>query len=270
MAKACRRDASVRPVGLALGLLVGMTLLLWGVTSPVQAAPCGPGPHWVDTCAAGSDHFAGWLKLWVDLNLDNISDIELRVKGPVWIDRSDPIPGNDPNDPSHLSKINTEIVSLSAAGFDPVLGNFTIMAGSAMGLPPSLGMIIEKTGPGTPDCDFPADPTMACSFFDVFHKIQTDQITLINLVPIRVEAMIDRVPPFADPDSDCAVPNVYCFEGVVPLVDAQNPTGPPVAQIIHVVHIPEIPEPSTLLLLGSGMAGLIGLEMRRRKLAKKA
>lgn len=266
------RGRRVSQGGFTLGVLGLTILLLLGVSQHAGAARVvcpvdPPGPrvaHWVDTCSAGIDSFPSSFEVWVQV--PGIDHIILRTGGKSLVQRGDPIDTPDLLDPGHFNKINTGLSSL-AFGSSPAVGDFAIAIGTSFGsfgLPPSVGMIIEKTGPGTPDCDFPADPTMACSFFDVFHLLLLDsnsdgnfETVLHNNAPIRVTAMIDRVPPFYIP---------YRFDGPpVELFDGNNnPTG---IEILHVIHTP-VPEPSTLLLFVSGLAGLIGLGIRRRRSQK--
>ncbi|MBM3223452.1 MAG: PEP-CTERM sorting domain-containing protein [Candidatus Tectomicrobia bacterium] len=238
------------------GLLGVMALSFGAVVSPAEAVPaCGPGAHWVDGCTSGNDSFPSVATLGLDLNLDNIADMSVVLAGPTTIFRGNPQAGSDPNDPQHPSKINTEIVSLLLSG-----GGITVRAGDGVGnllqdgALHSPGMIIEKTGPGTQGCGDPIDPFFACSFFDVFFEVDGPFGTLRNRDPLRIAAMIDEVPPIG-------IPYVHPLPNPVGLFDVN---GMEVIRLVNATHTPT-PEPSALLLLGSGLAGLIGLGIHRKR-----
>ncbi len=158
-------------------------------------------------------------------------------------------------------RIDTEIVSMTLTGTDPTLGPITMVESPTL---LSLGAV-TGTPDGTEDpvgspCD---DPSGGCfpafSFFDVFVEIDVPNfaITLFNKDPVRMETFINGLPPIFD---------LYIAQNLPVLLFAtSDPTGGAVGQITQATHVPT-PEPSTMLLLGSGLAGL-GFFRRRRKAA---
>jgi len=126
--------------------------LCFGAASSATATPtCGPGAHWVDTCSPGKDTLIGDVIVTLQVG-GAVFDVDFFTTSTVT--RSAPVAGFDPNDPTHLSAINTTI-SVSGPVCDPVvpgvkcvpfthpiLGNASISGAGP-------GRIIEKTGPGT-------------------------------------------------------------------------------------------------------------------------
>ena len=218
------------------------------LAAPAQAAPiCGPGAHWIDSCAAGLDTFSSLATVGIDLDFDSTPDLSLVLSGPTIVQRSGPLddsvnfPGLRPVD-GHLDVIDTEIVSLTLTG-----AGVTLRAGAgfiASGLP-SLGAFAEQ----------PGDPTIADSFFDIFFEIDILALgmTLHNTTAFLLAALILEVPPLS-------INYVHPLPDPVLLFNVQ---GEPVAQLINAVHTP-VPEPATLAMFAIGLAGL-GFMMRRRR-----
>ena len=93
--------------------------------------------------------------------------------------------------------IQTEMLSMSLTGFDPMLGMVTLHAGSSNGFPASVGQL-TLNGNNVSNA-FPAQ-----SFFDVFFDITYQQIntsgpptTVIftNQQPLRIQTTIGNFPP---------------------------------------------------------------------------
>jgi hypothetical protein len=224
--------------GLTLGVLGLAVLLLLGVSQYVGAAPaCGPGAHWVDTCPSGFDSLSTASHLTVVTSGGMM--ILLDLSGPTLVFRGDGM-----TIPDH--HIDTEIVSLSLTG-----GGFTVNAGDGIanllcdGPLCSLGRITE----------LPGDPALAESFFDVNFEILGPFPRLHGTV--REMAIIDQVPPLLGTQYVTVTPT--------PLFDD---AGNVQAQLLPGIHHVITPKPSTLLLLGSGLAGIIGLGIRRRRSQK--
>jgi hypothetical protein len=195
---------------------------------------CGPGPHWVDECAAGVDEMPSGATVGIDLDLDCRPDTSLVLRGPVLIRRSAPLddslnfPGTRPND-GHLETLDTEIVSMTLSG-----GGVVFTAGAGLGrggvLSPSLGVILEQSG----------DDRAADSFFDMFFEIDLGAGRFAyNLMPLRVESKIDCIPP----DATYIHPT-----GCLPLYDSPVPgAGDIIAQLVTADHstFPACGDPGT-------------------------
>ena len=196
---------------------------------------CGPWPHWVDQCAGGMDHMDTGALVGIDIDLDCRADTSLVMHGPVWVRRSDPMqdslhyPGISPVD-GHLDVIDTEMVSMSLSR-----GPISLIAGAGLGnggmLAPSLGAIVEQ-----PDNDLLAD-----SFFDVFFEVDLGGGQFAyNRVPLRVQSVIDCLPPDAH-----YIHPVDC----IPLYQSPGPGGPDVviANLVTADHstYPECGDPTT-------------------------
>src|SRR6185503_16892402 len=107
-----------------------------------------------------------------------------------------------------LEEVDTELVAMNLSG-----GGFSLVAGSANGLAPSLGEIEENQnrqigrldlpGPDAPFCTPPVPAncvgTSARSFFDVYFAVTTPSgLRLHNQTALRVEATITEKPPRAN------------------------------------------------------------------------
>ncbi|UCE19653.1 MAG: hypothetical protein JSV84_04720, partial [Gemmatimonadota bacterium] len=201
---------------------------------------CGPGSHWIDVCAAGTDFMGSGALVTIDLDLDPFCepDAILELSGPVVVNRTGPLddsvifPGTRPID-GHLDVIDTEIISMSLSG-----GGVTLTAGAGHGqggvLAPSLGTAAEM----------PADPFWVESFFDVFFEVDLGGgMYAYNHTPLRVNSEIDCVPPGADFTSP-----IVCL----PLYNSPSPgQGEIVAQIVWVDHF-TFPEPPEACCLPDG------------------
>ncbi len=221
--------------------------LLAGLAAPASyAAVCGPGPHWVDSCASGTDVMPYTIAtLYVDIDLDNAFDLTLTMTGPTSVWRGAPFDTPDPLDPGHVNRIDTEMVSMNLVG-----GGMTLVAGDGVGNGTADG---PKFSPGT--IQEMNNPNLADSFFDIFFELQTTPWgTLHNNQAAQVHAVIDRVPPAGGTVYDL-VPGVGLYDSGN-VLRARLVDGPAGAPSHHV-----IPEPASLALLGLGL-GL--LAWRRR------
>ena len=205
--------------------------LVLAVSGPVVAqgdpcSGCGPGPHWVDNCAAKPDTIAdNGAAVGIDFDLDCVEDQSFLLCSCIYqelvIDRSDPLddsynyPGLRPLD-DHNDVIDTEIIQMCLKG-----GGITLVAGAGEGLGgsllPSVGAIAE----------LPEDSERAESFFDVYFEIDLGGgMYVYNHDPLRLETEIHCVPPEAatymhvqdcvplwtDPDSGMHVANLVRAE----------------------------------------------------------
>ena len=185
-----------------LAILIAAGVGVVGSSDATAAPPvnCGPGPHWVDTCAGlpappHADVYATSPVVKLDLNLDPNCDTDSTtpVTGSVTVHRQDasdnstnfPLLPNPPTTDLHIDAIDTEIVSMVLTG-----GGFILRAGAggAPALLPSKGLVVEKAG----------DNTKADSFFDVFFELDLGGGAgpkVYNQQPLRVTSVIGQVPP---------------------------------------------------------------------------
>jgi hypothetical protein len=228
--------------------VVGLSAIaVFGVAKPGVAADfCGPGEHWVDTCASGLDSFGSFATIGIDINLDDQVDSTIVLSGPTTIFRGDPIDTSEPLD-GHKNQINTEIISLELSG-----GGFTLKAGDGTGnlnndgALYSPGKIIEKEN----------DPKLANSYFDIFFEIDSPLGKLHNKMALRQSAMIDRVPPIGI-DYTHNIPNP---------ISLFNENDVEVARLVNAVHTPA-PEPLTIL--GSATALGFGAFFKKQSSRKR-
>ena len=230
-----------------LSLAALSVLALAGAPRAAGAQPpaCGPGAPWVDTCPAGTDLLAS--RATATIEFLGGPTLALTLIGPTTVWRG----------PGTPHTIPTEIVSLALRG-----GGVTITAGDGNGNGVcdgplcSLGAITEV----------PGNPFLATSFFDVFfevsgagpfgtlHTYSTHQ-TSNGEDPCRMEATIPFVPPPAGTTYICQNP------AEVLLYDANDVLR---ARLINETH-EILPEPGSVLLLGSGLAGVAAVAARRRR-----
>lgn len=230
------------------GTWVGALLLVAVVPVGAGAAPCGPGPHWIDTCAAGTDFLSTTAIVSVDINFDDIADITLNLDGPTTIQRqnasdaSTNFPGAFGSSlDAHIDAIDTEIVALSLTGSGVTLTAGQGLTPGGVFLDPSLGVVVEDS----------LDPLVATSFFELFFEVDLGGgVYLYNHTAHQMQETIDQVPPL----SGTHVPPGPAF---TLLYDAPV-GGTAVAQIITSSHT-IVPEPESGLLVGLGLLGLARL-----------
>jgi len=157
-------------------------------TSCIHCEPCafcGPGPHFIDTCAGGDDALPSSALVGIDTNLDCVADTSLVMFGPVKVHRGNPYGGPPPN------MIDTEIVSMRLTGGGGGGGGAILIAGAGLGqggvLAASLGRMTE----------LPSNPAMADSFFDVFFEVDLGGGNYVyNQTALRVQTLITCIPPY--------------------------------------------------------------------------
>lgn len=151
---------------------------------------CGPGEHWVDECRAGVDNMPSEALIGIDLTLNCEPNSNLRLLGPVTVQRSSPrddsvnFPGTRPID-GHFDVLDTEILLMVLTR-----SGITLRAGAGQGqggvLWPSYGVIAEQSG----------DNTMADSSFEVFFEVDLGGGNYAyNHQPLRVDSKINCLPP---------------------------------------------------------------------------
>ncbi len=172
-------------------VIAGILLFFTSGINSSFGQQCGPGAHWIDNCAGGSDIMESGALVGVNFNLANCNlppEVNITLSGPVTVQRqaAQDIMVTDGICPAtvdgHTDVIPTEIISMNLTG-----SGYTLIVGpsGAPELQHTFGYVVEK----------PADTTLGCSFFDVWFKIITPSGPLYNQTPLRLEATIDRVPP---------------------------------------------------------------------------
>jgi hypothetical protein len=233
-------------------LIIVISLLSFslGMTSSYGQS-CGPGPHWIDSCAGITDDVmeSGAL-VGVNFVLTNCNlpaEQNITLSGPVTVQRlgSHDIEVADSYCPAtvdgHLDVIPTEIVSMNLTG-----SGYTLIAGhqAAPELQQSIGYVVEK----------PDDNTLGCSFFDVFFKVITPGGTLYNQTPLRLQATIDKVPPTAT-----YIPTeMICLALYTSPIYGQGTHMANLVQAQHNVYVSDIP---TLTQWGLIILGLVLLSI---------
>ena len=158
---------------------------------------------------AGIDAFDSSAIVVFDLRSSGGPELTVTLVGPTRIERSDPF---DPGDGKLV--IEAEMVSMVLRG-NTTLGPITIRESP---LRQSPGRITQQTA-GT---DFPAD-----SFFDIFVEAETPVGLLRNDDPIRLQSVINDLPPFQAE---------YIPEATFVGVDLLNAEGVKVGVLKHASH----------------------------------
>lgn len=170
---------------------------------------CGPGDHWIDTCAPSTDR-GPVINATVALDLGGncLPDVTETIEGVHVSLRSGPLddsvyfPGSAPID-GHLEVIDTEMVYLDLAG-----PGMTVRAGLNPGLAypinPSFGTIVEQG----------ADAALGDHMIELYLEATwTGWWALYNLEPLPLTAVVD-----------CAAPRaVYTWEGCIPIYTHPEP-----------------------------------------------
>jgi len=183
-----------------------MLLMVGSSRADAPCEDCGPGPHWVDGCAPGSDTMNSSALVGIDTTLDCQADTIVVLDGPITVNRTGPLPASvqfpavtGPGGHGGPDVIDTEMVSMSLTG-----GGLTLQAGTAAGMnagtatcnAPGTGLVPKSCGA---IAETAADPTMASSFFEVYFRVDLGGGTFVyNHQPLRVNATIGCVPPIAD------------------------------------------------------------------------
>ncbi len=193
-------------VGLALFLLAtGQAVLL--AQSEAQGVVTLPGRF----PPAGIDEFpVSIAQIAIDFTLDGIPEGDLSAEGPFVVERGDPRPEGGSN------VIDVEIVQMNLTGTSP-LGPVRIRESPTRR---SVGRIVALQE----ESDFPAD-----SFFDVFVEIQIGDTQFENRTPIRMQAIINEIPPRITVYRSLADPVVELFIVGTDIL---------AALFLHVAHAP--------------------------------
>jgi hypothetical protein len=216
------------------------------ISGPAKAgAVCGPGSHWVDTCAGGTYDFSSTSTIAVSLDLDRNGSLETTIPFLQFSGITQVFLGAGQNN-SDPHSIQTELYNLYEV--DPGSGA-TLRAGDGTpndannGPLYSPGSIVEQAG----------NPALANSFFDVFFELTVPDplgppLVLENHTPMQVECTgLASAPPGRCSYTFLNAP-LQLFEGDVVRGELlETPAG-----FSHHVVTPT-PEPRTLFLLGGAL-----------------
>ena len=210
---------------------IGSIIILGTFAGGQVLAQCGPGDHWIDSCVGGQDSFPSISAIGgVDISFDCGTDVTIPASGSAVVQRADPsddsqnYPGTRPID-GHDDVIDTEILSMTLTG-----SGASITAGAGQGyggaLSASNGIIAEQL----------TDPALGESFFDLYLEAYLNGFYAYNHVPIRVQATLDRFPPYGV---------TYTFNGCIPAYS--SPDSGQGAQIGNITSVTlTINEPSPI------------------------
>jgi hypothetical protein len=163
------------------------------------------------------------------------------------------------NSPNH-DHLDLVWVQSDFSGTDPVLGDISMHLST---LQPSTGIVVPLTD---------SAPLPALNTNDLFFEYNFSGlgIPLLSVEPVEIQAVINGIPP------DGAI---YHLLNPVHLFAEGDPTQSTVAiitsaEILFTATGPQIPifacpipEPSSLVLMGLGVAGTFGFRWRRRRTA---
>jgi hypothetical protein len=221
-------------------------------------AVCGPGSHWVDTCAGGTYDFSSTSTIAVSLDLDRNGSLETTIPFLQFSGITQVFLGAGQNN-SDPHSIQTELYNLYEV--NPGTGA-TLRAGDGTpndandGPLYSPGSIVEQAG----------NPGLANSFFDVFFELTIPEIGGPPLVLTNHTAMqVECVGLATAPPQQCS----YSFQNApLDLYEGDVVRGellPTPAGFAHHVVTPLItPEPGTMFLLGGALCCVAGLRRRKR------
>ena len=150
----------------------------------------------------------------IQVSFPGIGGAVVKLEGQTVVKRSEPYMG-----PGELMTIDTEILSMELAGFDPYLGELVLTLNRQY---PSTGQIRQSNSDGESPME---------SFFDVFVELYTGLGFLHNLAPIRMLATIESIPPRAGVFE-------YVGEPHLPLYDE---SGLELGYIVNVKHVTQPP-----------------------------
>lgn len=215
-------DISTNRKNLLNIIIPGLLFLTLGVNTSF-AQKCGPGHHWIDNCPAGVDTMDSEAKAQINFDTASCAKVPnpIKLRGPVRVLRQAASDAIITNGCASATKkmhkaIRTEIDSMVLT-----CGAYTLVAGKSADpkLKPSVGAIVELE----------ANDALACSFFDVFFKLVTPGGTLYNHTPLRIQSIIDRVPPAAGYEH--IFDSLFCI-GLYTLPDS----GMRIANLVEAVH----------------------------------
>ncbi len=169
---------------------------------------------------ADRDSFPSGADMLIELN--GIGPVNATLNGPTIVQRGDPAD----DDGDGLTEIQTEIVSMNLTG----VTQYGPVSATQSQTRPSHGIVKQQTQ----GADYPAE-----SFFDVFVELSTPLGPLHNQDPVRVQTIIDAIPPI-----------LAFYQTVYPAaVPLYNANGYQVGFIRYVVHIPLPPREKLVIFI---------------------
>lgn len=228
----------------------------------VTSAPvCGTGAHWVDTCSAGMQELNITMYFGLDTDLDALANIDVSFSGTVQIQYSDAYASSPISNPTHLDRVDTEIVSMNLSGNEAFVSGWSFHMGANQGLAETFGFVQEQ-----------ADSSLALNHFDtVFEFRGTPFGTLSHSGTFFFETIVSELLPIGALFNHTGSP----FGTTFPLSD-ENGNQPIffTDQIItnfttvgrpHFIieSVTTVPVPAAFWLFISGVSALLGITKRK-------
>lgn len=220
------------------------------------ASSCGPGPHWVDTCAPTNEVIGVRLSFGVDHNFDGVAEYNAQFSGTATIQYGTPqVLGGDPLHPTYIP---IEIVGMNlAVGAGPLEG-VQLVSGVEYGL---------ASNPNSYIYELNSDPTKAFAYLDYFFQLRNTAFGTLHHESAKslwVSQTIDSTPLYGTDFRHTGC----CFGTLLSILDQNNN---PIFQITDLVDTNGIllerqdrpslsfypvPTPTALPLFLSGLTGL--------------
>jgi hypothetical protein len=158
-------------------LATTLSLSVMSFSSLATPVTCGPGPHWIDDCPAGTLTTPFATKVQLRIPCDDLTAPTLILRGPVKIQRK---AGKALVGSAHFIATNT--LSLKWTGH-----GIKIRAGIQQGImPPALGQITELA----------SDPRWAEFYVDHYYEVDIHPLGTLHANDVcRIKGFVDRIPP---------------------------------------------------------------------------
>ena len=263
------KSKSLRTPGVLANGLFFLAFLY--VSQSALASSCGPGAHWVATCAPSSEVTGVQLIFGVDQNFDGIAEYNAQLSGTATIKYGAPqMLGGTPLNPTYFMPIDIMGMNL-IANAGPLKG-ISLVSGVMNGLAPNPGSYLHESR---------SDPTKAYAYLDYYFELRDTAFGTLHHQSDKtlwVSQTIDSTPVYG-----VDFRHTGCCGGTfISILDVNNA---PIFQITDLVHTGgllgalenrplltfyPVPIPAALPLFLSGLTGLWwmlnGVGLRKRVL----